>query len=79
MDYWVDKKDNTMGTRIGLREGEEVILAWHAGKEKGDFEDGDEWFEGLMVVGPNRPGIPGSGPGSGVAGWIWVIRHFFAD
>ena len=39
----------------------------------------DYTVDWLLLVGPNRPGIPGSGPGSGVAGWIGVIRHFFAD
>ena len=46
----------------------------------GRYGLGGVWVEGgTDVVGPNRPGIPGSGPGSGVAGWIGVIRHFFAD
>ena len=48
VDYWFEKKDKTMGTRIGVREGEEVIIAWHVGKEGGDFEDEDGWFEGLV-------------------------------
>ena len=40
------------------------------------FDMTDEEVRGLKIVGPNPPGIPGSGPGSGVAGWIGVIRHF---
>ena len=43
------RKDKTRGTRFGLREGEEVVVAWDAADWSGDFEVGDEWFAMLTT------------------------------
>ena len=51
IDYhdYMGKKDNTMGTRLGLWEGEEVVVAWEAADWDGEFEEGDEWFAKLTT------------------------------
>ena len=53
VDYYKDKfgRDRTMGTLFGLREGEEVVVAWHAADMDGEYEEGDTWFKELSTCG----------------------------